>query len=104
MRFSKEPNWTLPPTVGSLLRGSLRRPFQGAGIPIRISIRDNPGGQTLLNRRLSLVVEENAILRFLNRLSGTAVGDFLGPSEREANRFNADAFRALRQDVATILH
>ena len=31
------------------------------------------------------------------------VGDFLGPSEREANRFNADAFRALRQDVAAIL-
>jgi hypothetical protein len=103
MRFAKEPNWTLPPTVGSLLRGSLRRPFQGGGIPIRISIRDTPGGQTLLNRRLSLVVEENGILRFLNRLSGTAVGDFLGPSEREANRFNADAFRALRQDVATIL-
>jgi hypothetical protein len=103
MRFAKEPNWTLPPTVGSLLRGSLRRPFQGGGIPIRISIRDTPGGQTLLNRRLSLVVEENGILRFLNRLSGTAVGDFLGPSEREANRFNADAFRALRQDIATIL-
>ena len=103
MRFAREPNWTLPPTVGSLLRGSLRRPFQGGGIPIRISIRDTPGGQTLLNRRLSLIVEENAILRFLNRLSGTAVGDFLGPSEREANRFNADAFRALRQDVATIL-
>ena len=56
-----------------------------------------------LNRRLSLVVQESGILRFLNRLSGTAVGDFLGPSEREANRFNADAFRALRIDVAAIL-
>jgi hypothetical protein len=49
------------------------------------------------------VVQESGILRFLNRLSGTAVGDFLGPSEREANRFNADAFRALRIDIATIL-
>ena len=103
MRFAKEPEWRLPPSVGYLLKSALRRPFQGSGIPIRISIKDNPGSQTLLNRRLSLVVRESGILRFLNRLSGTAVGDFLGPSEREANRFNADAFRALRADVATLL-
>jgi len=103
MRFAKEPQWRLPPTVGYLLKSSLRRPFQGAGIPVRISIRDNPGSQTLLNRRGTLVVQESGILRFLNRLSGTAVGDFLGPSEREANRFNADTFRALRADVAVLL-
>jgi hypothetical protein len=103
MHFAKEPEWHLPPTVGYLLKSSLRRPFQDPGIPVRISIRDNPGGQTILNRRGSLVVQESGVLRFLNRLSGTAVGDFLGPSEREANRFNADAFRALRQDVATLL-
>ena len=103
MRFAREPEWRLPPSVGYLLKSSLRRPFQGNGIPIRISIKDNPGSQTLLNRRLSLVVRESGILRFLNRLSGTAVGDFLGPSEREANRFNADAFRALRADVASLL-
>ncbi|MFL5544480.1 MAG: hypothetical protein ACJ792_07230, partial [Gemmatimonadaceae bacterium] len=76
----------------------------GTGIPVRISVRDNPGSQTILNRRGTLVVQESGILRFLNRLSGTAVGDFLGPSEREANRFNADAFRALRIDVADLLH
>ena len=103
MRFDKEPDWHLPPTIGTLLRAPLRRPFQGQGIPVRISVRDNPGGQTILNRRGSLVVQESGVLRFLNRLSGTAVGDFLGPSEREANRFNADAFRALRADVADIL-
>ncbi|HJQ12816.1 MAG TPA: hypothetical protein VJ840_17430 [Gemmatimonadaceae bacterium] len=103
MRFAKEPEWRLPPTVGYLLKSPLRRPFQGQGIPVRVSIRDNPGSQTILNRRGSLVVQESGILRFLNRLSGTAVGDFLGPSEREANRFNADAFRALRADVAEIL-
>ena len=103
MRFAKEPEWRLPPSVGRLLRSPLQRPFQGGGIPIRISIRDTPGSQTLLNRRLSLVVRESGILRFLNRLSGTAVGDFLGPSEREANRFNADAFRALRADVTSLV-
>ena len=103
MRFAREPEWRLPPSIGYLLKSPLRRPFQGNGIPIRISIRDNPGSQTLLNRRLSLVVRESGILRFLNRLSGTAVGDFLGPSEREANRFNADLFRALRADISTLL-
>lgn len=103
MRFAKEPEWRLPPAVGYLLKSPLRRPFQGNGIPVRISIKDNPGSQTLLNRRASLVVRESGILRFLNRLSGTAVGDFLGPSEREANRFNADAFRALRADVTALL-
>jgi len=103
MRFAKEPEWRLPPAVGYLLKSPLRRPFKDSGIPVRFSIRDNPGSQTLLNRRGTLVVQESGILRFLNRLSGTAVGDFLGPSEREANRFNADAFRALRIDVATLL-
>jgi len=103
MRFAKDPNWTLPPVVGFLLKAPLHRPFQSPGIPVRFSIRDTPGSQTLLNRRGALVVQESGILRFLNRLSGTAVGDFLGPSEREANRFNADAFRALRLDVAAIL-
>jgi len=103
MRFAKEPEWRLPPTVGYLLKSPLRRPFKDQGIPIRVSIRDNPGSQTILGRRGALVVQESGILRFLNRLSGTAVGDFLGPSEREANRFNADAFRALRLDVAALL-
>jgi hypothetical protein len=103
MRFAREPQWRLPPSVGYLLKSPLRRPFQGNGIPIRMSIRDNPGSQTLLNRRASLVVRESGILRFLNRLSGTAVSDYLGPSEREANRFNADAFRALRADVSSLL-
>jgi hypothetical protein len=102
MRFATEPEWRLPPTVGYLLKTPLRRPFQGAGIPFRILIRDTPGSQTLLTRRGSLVVQESGIIRFLNRLSGTAVGDFLGPSEREANRFNADAFRALRADFAAL--
>ena len=103
MRFATEPEWRLPPTVGYLLKSPLRRPFKDQGIPVRVSIRDNPGSQTILNRRASLVVQESGILRFLNRLSGTAVGDFLGPSEIEANRFNADAFRALRIDLAALL-
>ena len=103
VRFDKEPQWILPPTVHYFLKAPLARPFQGRGIPINVGVRDTPGAQTILNRRASLVVQESAILRFINKLSGTAVGDFLGPAEREANRFNAEAFRALRQDIAAIL-
>jgi hypothetical protein len=103
IHFGTEPQWILPPTVHYFLKTPLARPFQGKGIPIDIGIRDTPGAQTMLNRRAMLVVQESAILRFINRLSGTAVGDFLGPSEREANRFNAEAFRALRSDVTSIL-
>ncbi len=102
LRFATEPDWILPPTVHFFLKTPLRRPFTGKGIPLYISLRDNPGAQTILNRRAMMVVQESAILRFLNRLSGTAVGDFLGPSEREANRFNADAFRALRADITAL--
>ena len=103
IRFATEPEWILPPTVHYFLKSPLARPFQGKGIPINVGLRDTPGAQTILNRRASLVVQESAILRFINKLSGTAVGDFLGPSEREANRFNADAFRALRADIAGLL-
>jgi len=103
IRFDREPQWILPPTVHNFLKAPLSRPFQGRGIPINIGVRDTPGAQTILNRRASLVVQESAILRFINKLSGTAVGDFLGPTEREANKFNAEVFRALRQDISGIL-
>ena len=55
MKFAKDPNWMLPPTVGFLLKAPLRRPFQGEGIPVRFSIKDTPGSQTVLNRRGTLV-------------------------------------------------
>jgi hypothetical protein len=103
IHFGTEPEWILPPTVHYFLKSPLSRPFQGRGVPINIGLKDTPGAQTILNRRAMLVVQESAILRFINKLSGTAVGDFLGPSEREANRFNADAFRALRADIAALL-
>ncbi len=103
IRFGTEPQWILPPTVHYFLKSPLARPFQGKVIPINIGLRDTPGAQTILNRRATLVVQESAILRFINKLSGTAVGDFLGPAEKEANRFNAETFRALRADIASLL-
>jgi hypothetical protein len=104
LRFTKEPDWTLPPTVGFLIRSPLRRPFQGAGTQFRLTIHDTPGHQTLISRRGTTTVQESAILRFLGHLGGTALGDFVSIAEEEENRFNASAFSALQEDMDAILH
>lgn len=103
MRFRKEPDWKLPPAVRFFIKSPLRRPFQGNGATFRISLRDNPGTQTILNHRSGVVVQESAILRFLGKLGATAMGDFIGESEAQENRFNAEVFTALRADVRALL-
>lgn len=99
MHFTREPGWVLPPIVGHLIRTPLRRPFQGDGTRFRISIRDEPGAQTILGRRATTTVQESAILRFLGKLGGTALSDFVSKAEDEENRFDASVFAALKADV-----
>jgi hypothetical protein len=103
MRFTKEPDWKLPPVVGTLIKTPLRRPFKNEGIIFRLAILDAPGKQSIIGRRTSATVQESAILRFLNRLSGTAMGDFVGKAEVEENRFSAEVFYALRADARSLL-
>jgi hypothetical protein len=103
IRFTKEPDWKLPPTVGFLIKTPLRRPFQGAGAMFRLALQDAPGRQSIIGRRTSATVQESAILRFLNRLSGTAMGDFVGKAEVEENRFSAEAFNAMRLDARALI-
>jgi hypothetical protein len=103
IQFTKEPEWRLPPTVGYLIKTPLRRPFQGAGAMFRLAIADSPGAQSIIGRRTSATVQESAILRFLNRLSGTAMGDFVGKAEIEENRFSAEVFNALRLDARALI-
>jgi hypothetical protein len=103
LRFTKEPDWQLPPTIGFFIRTPLRRPFQGQGSIFRLAILDSPGRQSIIGRRTLTVVQESTILRFLNRLSGTAMGDFVGKAEIEENRFSADAFNAMRLDARSLL-
>jgi hypothetical protein len=103
IRFMKEPDWRLPPTVGTLIKSPLRRPFEDAGAMFRLAILDTPGQQTIIGRRTSATVKESAILRFLNRLSGTAMGDFEGKAEVEENRFSAEVFNALRLDARALI-
>ncbi len=103
MRFRKEPDWKLPPAVRFFIQSPLRRPFMGSGSTYRISLRDTPGAQTILNHRGGIVVQESAILRFLGKLGATAMGDFVGESEAQENRFNAEVFTALRTDIRALL-
>jgi hypothetical protein len=103
IRFTREPDWKLPPTVGFLIKTPLRRPFLGAGAMFRLALQDAPGRQSIIGRRTSATVQESAILRFLNRLSGTAMGDFVGKAEAEENRFSAEAFNAMRLDARALI-
>ena len=103
IRFTKEPDWKLPPTVGYLIKTPLRRPFKDAGAMFRLALLDAPGRQSILGRRTSATVQESAILRFLNRLSGTAMGDFVGKAETEENRFSAEVFNAMRLDARSLV-
>ena len=103
IRFTKEPDWKLPPAVGYLIKTPLRRPFKDAGAMFRLALLDAPGRQSIIGRRTSATVQESAILRFLNRLSGTAMGDFVGKAETEENRFSAEVFNAMRLDARALI-
>jgi len=103
LRFTREPDWRLPPAVGYLIKTPLRRPFQGQGIQVRLALISSAGGKSLIARRTSATVQESGILRFLNRLTGTAMGEFVGKAEAEENRFSAEVFNAMRLDARGLL-
>ena len=98
IRARREPEWHLPLISERLLRTPLRRPFQGRGAMFRLGVRDERG-VTLLVRSTELIVEESAILRFLNSLSGSMLDDFDPRTEREQNLFLREVFLAMRADV-----
>jgi hypothetical protein len=99
--FRREPEWRLPLFTESLIRSSLRRPFQKDGAFFRVSLRDD-GGQTLLGRRGQLVVEEGTILRFLSRLGSRAYNDLSKRVEVEMQNYLRDVFNAMRADARAL--
>lgn len=103
MRFTKEPEWQLPLAVKSLIKTPLKRPFSGDGTRFRIGIKEGANNQGLLSRQASTVVQESGILRFLGKLGGDAMGDFIADVEKEENKFNATVFRALKEDIGIAL-
>ena len=97
-RFRQEPEWVFPLFTDHLLRGTLRRPFEGPGSELWLGVRDDAGAQALSVRHVRTAVEESAIMRWIGGLGATAFGDFAGASEVEENRFLAELFGSLRQD------
>jgi hypothetical protein len=100
MRFRREPEWDFPLAADRLIRSPLRRPFEGRGSELRLAVRDDLGRQAMSVRQVRTAVKESAIMRWLGGLGDTAFGDFEGTSEAEENRFLAELFGALREDVA----
>jgi len=103
IRFTREPDWRLPSAVSVMIHTPLRRPFEGNGATFRLVMRDTPGTQSVIARHSTTVVQESAILRFLGRLGSTAMGDFVGKSEVQENRFSAEVLNALRLDIRALL-
>ena len=102
-QFRKEPEWRLPLGARHLIPTPLKRPFMGNGASFQILVHGEPNGQTIVSRRGRAVVQESAILRFINRLSSRATGDFYGTTEADESRFMQDVFGALRADVTARL-
>jgi hypothetical protein len=102
-RFRREPDWRFPLAVNHLIRTSLRHPFEGDGMTVRISIRDRVGPQTLLSREAGVAVQESAIVRWLGGLGNSAMSDFAGRAEVEENRYVYEVLAALRQDFVAAL-
>jgi hypothetical protein len=103
LRFARQPDWQLPFLVEPLIASSLRRPFEGEGISMRLAAEDDPIGGTLWTRALGLAVRESWIIRWLGGIVGGAAGDFVGAPERESERLNGDVLEALRADIRSEL-
>jgi hypothetical protein len=101
-RFRAAPDWQLPFLVEPLLRGSLRRPFEGEGVLFAVAARED-GARMLLARDYRLAVRESWIVRWLGGLAGTAMTEYWRGAEEEADRFSGQFLEALRRDVGALI-
>jgi hypothetical protein len=99
----QEPKWSLPLFTESLIRSPLRRPFDGQGASLRLSIQDSAGAQTILSRRTQLSVQESAIMRFLGGLGSHVLGELDAAVEAEEDRFFREGFVALETDLKALV-
>ena len=95
----REPEWDFPLAMSRLIRAPLRRPFAGEGSLFRLGVRGDGSGQTVIVRQIRLIVQESAILRFLNSLSGTAFSEFEDRVDREENAWLREVFAGMRADA-----
>jgi hypothetical protein len=99
VRFHQPPQWVLPPLVGTLLKSPLRRPFEGGGSMVSLSVRDTGSSTTLVERAYSLPVRESAIVRWFGGLGNAALSDYRRGAEKEGERFLGTCTNALRDDA-----
>jgi hypothetical protein len=95
----REPEWDFPLAMASLIRAPLRRPFAGEGSLFRLGVRGDGSSPTVLVRQIRLFVQESAILRFLNSLSGAAFSEFEDRVDREENAWLREVFSGMRADA-----
>ncbi len=105
VRFTKEPDWVLPPLAETLLNAPLQRPFAGDGLPLRYVLRDGAGADalTVVRRDYDITVEESAIVRWLGKLGGGAVSEFRQAAESQSDRYTQRVLQALQADVLSAL-
>jgi hypothetical protein len=99
----REPEWDFPLAMARLIRAPLRRPFSGEGSLFRIGVRGDGTGQTVIVRQIRLFVQESAILRFLNSLSGAAFSEFEDRVDREENAWLRELFSGMRADARVVV-
>lgn len=104
LRFAKEPDWQLPPLAERMLRTPLQCPFLGAGSVFRVvALSDSAAPQTVLARRIQARVCESTIYRFLSRLIGGGISEYVDGADVDFNAWFAASFAALRDDARAIL-
>ncbi len=102
-RWTTPPDWRLPFGTTTLLHASLKRPFEGDGMTMRLGFRAGSAGQTLSIRDVDLAVRESWIVRWVGRLGFTAFSDYVQEAEAEENRFLAEGLRAFGADLDALL-
>ena len=95
----REPEWDFPLAMARLIRAPLRRPFAGEGSLFRLGVRGDGSSQTVIFRQARLFVQESAILRFLNSLSGAAFSEFEDRVDREENAWLREVFAGMKDDA-----
>jgi hypothetical protein len=95
----REPDWDFPLFTARMIRTPLRRPFAGEGSLFRIGMRGDGTEQSVIFREIRLFVQESAILRFLNALSGAAFSEFADKVDAEQNAWLREVFGAMREDA-----
>ena len=105
MRFDRQPRWSLPLVAERLLRTPLERPFRGDGVLNYLYVRDADAreraaaGASVVGRDFRIAVQESAMLRFLNRISSSAMRDVTRDVEHQRDAFVAETLYALRDDL-----